>query len=116
MKVDEDLARVEALEMELLNPEARKNHAWLDELISEDFEEFGKSGATFSKQEIVSALLEEDYADPEVSELRSRKLAVDVVLVKYVTGIAGAAANRSSIWVRRAGAWQIAHHQGTPRR
>ncbi len=102
--------------MDLLNPEARKSHAWLNELISDDFEEFGKSGATFSKKEIVRALLEEDYAEPEVTELRSKKLAADVVLVKYVTAIAGAAANRSSIWVRRMGAWQIAHHQGTPRR
>ncbi|MEO1081173.1 MAG: DUF4440 domain-containing protein [Pseudomonadota bacterium] len=114
--MDEDLQRVEALEMELLDPAARKSSARLRELIADDFEEFGKSGSAFSKGDIVRALLTENYSQPEVSELRSRKLAPDVVLVKYVTVNAGATAHRSSIWVRTAGAWQITHHQGTHRR
>ena len=51
------LSQLKALEVELHQPVARGDAARLDALLHEDFREFGRSGATYTKADIVGSLL-----------------------------------------------------------
>jgi hypothetical protein len=103
-----------ALETRLHEKAVRDSRSRVAELIADDFVEFGKSGAVYDKEDILNALVgEQDDLEIEVSEFVARELSSDVVLVTYKTTARGAFANRSSIWVKRDGRWQMTFHQGT---
>ena len=79
-------------------------------LIADDFVEFGRSGRVWTRNSI-RGMLEGPLAAPmPIDRFGVARLADDVALVTY----RGAMANRSSVWVRRGGRWQLRFHQGTP--
>lgn len=113
--VEEQIAK---LEKRLLAPETRRSVSELEELLAEDFLEFGKSGRSFDRRAIVEALQKESpLVDATVSDFRVRQLGEDAVLATYTVraGRAEGAATslRSSVWVRRDERWQLVFHQGT---
>lgn len=77
-------------------------------LVADDFVEFGRSGRTWTREEI-RELLDGPPAPVPIERFELVRLAADVALVTYQA----AGANRSSIWMRRGGRWQIRFHQGT---
>jgi glyoxylase I family protein len=101
-----------ALEQKLLIPEVRASAKTLDELISEEFREFGQSGGEYDKAQVVEALI----ADPTfstaapITDFRLLELGRGVVLATYRLG----KTIRSSIWRCEDGCWRILFHQGTP--
>ncbi len=78
-------------------------------LVAHDFMEFGRSGRTWTRDEI-RELLQGPPASVSIQGFQMQRLGADVALVTY----RAADANRSSVWVRRSGTWQIRFHQGTP--
>lgn len=110
---------LERLERLLLEPEARRDRARVAELLAEEFQEFGSSGRVWTREAILELLATEEYAAPLMEGFACRALAEDIALVTYRTVRAGAAPDkrvvtlRSSIWVKRSGAWQVVFHQGT---
>lgn len=96
---------------------ARRNPAGIEGglggLIAEDFVEFGASGRVWDPKSI-EQVLAAPPAEIAIEGFEIAELAPDVVLATYRTG-APRPANRSSIWVRRAGRWVLRFHQGTPR-
>ena len=107
------------LEKELMDPIVRQDQERAQALLSADFEEFGASGRTWTRQEIVGLLASETDPPPAIDGFRCRVIAPDVALVTYRTirtprDGASVIANRSSIWRREEAGWRIVFHQGTP--
>jgi glyoxylase I family protein len=79
-------------------------------LIADDFVEFGRSGRVWTRDSIREPLEGPPAAPVPIDRFEVAELGDRVALVTY----RGAMANRSSIWVRRDGRWQMRFHQGTP--
>jgi hypothetical protein len=106
-----------AQELALLSREVRGSRAALEELLDPDFREVGASGRLWTREETIDALLaDEDVArgEPAATDFVATVLAADVVLLTYESDDGERHARRVSVW-RRAGAWRVLYHQGTPR-
>lgn len=80
-------------------------------LLADDFLEFGRSGAMWTRDSIAPLLANRPASTPtQLEDLHAEELAPGIVLVTY----RGAQAIRSSIWMLRDGRWQLRFHQGTP--
>jgi hypothetical protein len=115
------LSQLQALEVELHQPRVRGDAARLDALLHDDFREFGRSGATYVKSDIVAHLLAAAQHARVVSDnFLVRSLAVDVALLTYRSahalpdGTLHRHTLRSSIWQRCDVGWRMSFHQGTP--
>jgi hypothetical protein len=105
-------------ELELMDPKRRRDPATIAHLLTEDFLEFGKSGRTFNKTEILAAI-----AGPaahqgqtlQVEDFDVRMLASNCALTTYRISVhaPGISSLRSSIWIRGTNGWQMCFHQGT---
>jgi hypothetical protein len=87
-----------------------------------EFREFGRSGAEYSRAQIIEHLLSEtNVARVHAQRFAILELAPSVVLLTYKSAYISSSgqlerhANRSSIWRREVGGWQMVFHQGTPR-
>ncbi len=115
------LSQLKALEVELQQPVARRDAARLDALLHDDFHEIGRSGAAYSKADIVASLrTTAQHAHIVADDFLVRRLTADVVLLTYRSahtlpdGTLDQHAMRSSIWQRHGHGWQMRFHQGTP--
>ena len=106
----EEVIRLEKL---LLNHSTRINLNELYNLISDDFVEFGSSGKIYNKQEVIASLLSEEWRDFRVSEVKSKILNKNCVLITYKLFEGSKVTLRSSVWMLQRGQWQIIFHQGT---
>ena len=111
--MNNDFKTVQKLEFELISLDVRKNIDRLETLLSEDFEECGKSGNIFNKEDVIYSLLNEDYQKISLSNFRFVQISNDSILVKYDSVCNGAKAHRISVWVKVNSDWQILYHQGT---
>ena len=87
------------------------------ELLADSFVEFGSSGVTYSKAQIISALAAEPGAQISATDFSAHFVAHDVALLTYRGcrhSIQHVFSLRSSIWQLQAGRWRILFHQGTP--
>jgi hypothetical protein len=109
---------LEQFEQQLLTSATRHNAAEVSSLLADEFREFGSSGKTFSKIEIMSHLQSEASVDLSLHEFEAYPISEQVVLVtfravKEVPGSPPMESLRSSIWIYRDGRWQMLFHQGT---
>jgi hypothetical protein len=85
----------------------------LEDLIADGFLEFGASGRTWDKASMRQTLAGATPTPPvELEDFAAEALADGVALVTYRLG-PPRPSNRSSVWVRRDGRWQVRFHQGT---
>ncbi|WP_109487285.1 DUF4440 domain-containing protein [Occallatibacter savannae] len=108
------------LELQLMEPEFRRDRNRVAELLAPDFVEFGSSGTIWSRDGILSLLeMEVIYSRPDVRDFVCRMLCDSVALVTYRTVHASVDARetkevvRSSIWRKDGAGWRICFHQGT---
>lgn len=105
---------IKSLEMELVDPGTRKNAARLQELLSNEFLEFGSSGMVIRKRDILDCTNTLSTATYQLSDFEFKSLGDEHILVTYRSvKSAREIANRSSVWVKQNGRWQILHHQST---
>jgi len=97
-------------EEQLLKPEVRASAGALDQLISDQFVEFGSSGQTYTKQDVIAQLLAAPNFKGVLDDLQVLEVAEGVALATYRTP----ASLRSSIWRREGDSWRVLFHQGTP--
>lgn len=110
------------LELALLTPEVRGDRSRLEELLHPDFVEVGASGRRWTRSEMIDALVATSLDpsrgasahDVTVSDMTSRALNDDTVLVTYTSRRGTAVAHRSSVWIHHRGRWVVVFHQGTP--
>jgi hypothetical protein len=113
----EDFETLEKLEESMWITGSRGDKAFMERTLSPDFFEFGCSGRTYTRVEILAQPIQKIKAKLPLKDVRITPLAHDVVLVTYVSQVMGASlqiCNRASIWTRTPTGWQLRFHQGTP--
>ncbi len=115
------LRHLRELEVALHQPEVRKNPARLDELLHESFAEFGRSGRSYDRAEILKFLsLELLPGGVWSQDFTLAEIAEGVALLTYKSACVDSNGElrlhtlRSSLWQRTARGWQVRFHQGTP--
>ncbi len=109
------------LEKELLEPKVRaSNDGRLNELLADDFFEFGQSGNKYNKVDVLKDLPAHEEEKFFTSQFEMRTLSSDTVLLTYflerenLEAKNKSSSRRSSIWQKRNDRWQMIFHQGTP--
>ena len=106
-----------ALEQRLWSAESRFDRALMAATFAPDCFEFGRSGRRFTREEMLFHDTDWQPIDATLHNLRVTHLATDIALVTYVSELRSAEGtewgNRSSIWDRSSGRWQLRFHQGT---
>ena len=115
------LTELRDLESELHQPPARADVDRLDQLLDDSFQEFGQSGKTYSKADILRVLpLDVNTTKIWSGEYELFEIAVDVALLTYKAAHEDEAGRlfshtlRSSLWVHTPEGWRLRFHQGTP--
>jgi hypothetical protein len=106
------VARLTALEQAMWDDETRGDREWMDAHLTDDFTEFGYSGRTWTRADILEQ--EVGTIDATLSDVSVRAAGRDAALVTYVSEQPRGVANRASLWRRVRGRWLLAFHQGTP--
>lgn len=119
-----DAATLKRLETRLQIPSVRTSRRQLDQLLADEFLEFGSSGRVYDKRQVIDLLCTEPtekqrrYAT--FQKLNVAWLGDDVALITYRSVKTESdnprrqLANRASIWKRSDGRWRLVFHQGTP--
>ena len=103
----------------LLDPVIRRDRASVENLLAEDFLEFGSSGRVWTREQIFHLLADETYTPSQLEDFNCALIAEDVALVTYrvvrIDPDSGLEAStlRSSIWTQKSGMWRLRFHQGT---
>lgn len=85
-------------------------------LLADGFIEFGSSGRTFTKEQIISSLRAEAPVTVTATEFKVELLSPNAALVTYRAhrhSEPPVLTLRSSIWQLKQGRWQMVFHQGT---
>lgn len=107
------------LEKELQQSEVRKSVRQLEELISDDFIEFGSSGQIYTKKDILNRLPQSPEVKFIMTDFRINALGHDIVQALYETEKKNQETGeiiyslRSSLWRKENDQWKIIFHQGT---
>jgi hypothetical protein len=104
---------IHKLELSLLEPSVRKSIAKLNQLIADDFIEFGSLGKIYSKKDVLEFLSLEQLRKFVVEDFTVTELSPEIMLVTYKAKIDSVTSLRSSIWKINNGNWQMVFHQGT---
>ena len=115
------LSVLRALECELHEPETRRDRRRLATLLDPSFLELGRSGATYTRDDILDHVPEEILpANILAQDFVALELAPSVVLLTYrsaqvsPSGALEHPTNRASVWRLQPSGWQLVFHQGTP--
>lgn len=121
MSGDDLLEQLRNLEVELHQPSVRSNVKRLDTLLHESFAEFGRSGGSYCKADILRELpMETSPRAVWSQDFSAAQVANDVALLTYKSahldenGEFSRHTLRSSLWLRTKHGWQMRFHQGTP--
>lgn len=105
---------IKVLELQLLDGHKRKNLAFLEDVLCDDFIEIGSSGQLFDKQAVIALLSQETFSTPQADDFHGVNLGSAHVLLRYVTKKRdGSETWRMSIWSKHEGQWRMKFHQGT---
>ena len=111
--VESDEEVVVRLERALLTDEVRSDPAAVAALLDPAWEEIGRSGRRWSREELLAAIGPlPDRVDLEVLSV-DRVTPESVLLVWRAVSASGESTLRSSLWVRSGSRWLQRFHQGT---
>ncbi|WP_430487763.1 DUF4440 domain-containing protein [Priestia flexa] len=104
------------LEEKLLQPSVRKSIEELDNLLADEFMEYGSSGQIFYKEIIMNRLPYETTIKMTMMDFEIKLLASNVALTtfKLLKHNNMQYSLRSSIWKLKEEKWKMIFHQGTP--
>ncbi len=112
------IADLPAIERSLWQAATSFDRATMERTFAPDFIEFGRSGAFYTREYMLAAPNAAQDVVAVVYDLAVRALSEDLALVTSVSEVRYPGgtewSNRSSIWDRSSGAWQVRFHQGTP--
>jgi hypothetical protein len=115
-----ELAAIRELEESLWRPATRFDRAHMERVLHADFTEFGASGRTYTRADIVATPEIPFEARLPLPDFEASELTDAVLFLTYVSdvdyGDSVVTANRTSIWIRTPAGWQLRHQQGTPTR
>lgn len=115
------LETLRALEVALHQPHIRGDRDALETLLHPGFRELGRSGASYTREQVLAELATEPQTYAVWSQnYQVELLAHDCALLTYKSAHVNAEGqlerhtNRSSIWQVTEGRWLLRFHQGTP--
>jgi hypothetical protein len=116
------LETLRALEVELHRAKVRSSRSALESLLHPSFREFGRSGAAYTREEILTQVSQaSDQPTIWSQDFRLELLSERLALLTYRSAHVAATgelerrhANRSSLWQQLGGRWKMRFHQGTP--
>jgi hypothetical protein len=111
----ETTAELIGLEQALWEAQTRFDYEFMEHVLAEDFGEFGRSGRVYTRTDTLAVT--GDTIDARLRDIEVDDVAEGVVLVTYVSEVQHEKldlSNRTSLWVKRDGRWQLRFHQGTP--
>jgi hypothetical protein len=105
-----------ALEHAMWSEETRFDLPFQEKRFAADFMEFGRSGRTYTRAQIIRT--DRSPIEAKLKNLAVHELDSSTVLITYKSeasfGNEIEHALRSSVWVRTVSGWQMRFHQGTP--
>lgn len=111
-----DRDELRRLEEALWREETRFDDRFLESVLADDFIEYGRSGKTYSRDDIFRT--PRQPIDAQLRDFSIRFLDDVTAQVTYVSAVRNGAATehgrRSSIWSKVGGRWLLRFHQGTP--
>ena len=116
----EDLKEtLQKLETELITQSVRSSADNLNELLADDFLEYGSSGSIYTKEITMDSLTNEPSPSYEIYDFEVVSFSDDFAQTRFKTdrvNLDGTTLTslRSSIWRKYNGKWQMLFHQGTP--
>lgn len=115
------LAQLRDLEVALHRIEVRRDTTRMQRLLHESFEEIGRSGRRYSRDEILTEFAGGKTLPVIAShDFRLVRLGEDLALLTYESAHVDDEDNgrrrtlRASLWLRTEPGWRIVFHQGTP--
>jgi hypothetical protein len=115
------LETLKGLEMSLHAAEVRRNVERLGALLHPSFREFGRSGASYTRAEILAHVSSQEqqpviWAQEFTVEVLSRGIALLLYRSAHVSesGALHRHTNRASLWLLTDSGWKVRFHQGTP--
>ena len=107
--------KIKNLETSLLQSSTRQSAESLNQLLADDFIEFGVSGKIYNKKDILALLPKEQHSNEIILfDFEMKQLCDDVVHVTYKTKQQEKIVLRSSIWKNNTKhGWKMCFHQGT---
>jgi hypothetical protein len=107
------------LELSLVNQDNRSSEEKLNELLSEDFIEYGSSGGIYTKEITISSLTAGPSPIYEIYDFEFVYLSEIYAQTRFKTDRVDLNGTRltslrSSVWRLTKGKWQMCFHQGTP--
>ncbi len=114
---EEDLNKLRELEESLWIAETRFDRGYMDRILAPDFFEFGRSGRIYMREDTLSAPPQKINAVLPLKDFKVHMISDGVVLVTYTGEVVSGnllTSNRSSLWLKTPGGWQLRFHQGTP--
>ena len=119
-KMNELQNTIYKLETSLLKPEFRISFEHLDNLLTDDFKEYGSSGLVYTKQDVLERLpLNTNKVVYVVSDFEIKSLSEDIVMANFKTDriindTEKLQSLRTSLWRKEGNSWKMFFHQGTP--
>jgi ribonuclease HI len=112
-ELDSDLVEVVAAEQLLLTTTTTGDIEQVDRLLHPDFLEFGASGRTWGRQDVIRVLSAKPGAAGHAGDFSPLRLGSDSVLLTYrIDGAGGRLC--SSVWLRDGDSgWRLRFHQAT---
>jgi len=114
------LETLKELEVALHGPEVRPSAARMGELLHVSFREFGRSGAAYTREEILTHVSTADEQPTNwAQDFELEVLSEDLVLLIYRSAHITDGqelqrdTNRTSLWQFVDGSWKMRFHQGT---
>lgn len=101
------------LELSHLNSETRHSVKKLENLLADEFMEFGSSGKIYHKNDILKWLPLESPRQFIVEDFSVLILSEDIVLATYKLKSEAVSSLRSSLWKFNGNEWKMVFHQGT---
>ena len=107
------------LELSLLTPEVRNSSEKLNQLLADDFIEYGSSGLIYNKKITLDKLPSDNSSVYNIYDFELIPISDSVLQTRYKTDITDSDGNkltslRNSLWRKVEGGWQMFFHQGTP--
>jgi len=113
----EDNELLRKLEESLWIADSRFNPEYMEHILSIDFFEFGRSGRIYKREDTLAVPRQEINTLLPLKNFTIHPISKDVVLITYISHVKYERleiGNRSSIWSKTNGRWQLRFHQGTP--
>ena len=111
------LEQLRELEIKVMTAAGQRRAADISELVADNFFEIGRGGTTYTKAEVLAAIEVAPLRKFTLEDFKVVASGKDWALVSYRAGDrtdkTSTTSLRSTLWVERAGKWQIVFHQGT---